>query len=233
VTAPDSPVAEELVPALGYVRGLRPRSRESAVIVHVTGAGPLRRLTEPGFATWRRRHLTEGATVTDSAVAVYRSVMPHSGHYVVGPDGRCVQTVPEELAAQHVGAAGHQQYHRALWAAAYDWWTARWPGLQSPLALAGARLWEGGTCNGGSIGVELAWPYDLARTPPTDAQWSTLRRLIRSVCDRRAIPCDVTHVLGHSDAHPASRTARGQPWDPPPWWSPARVAELLHVPAWS
>lgn len=245
--APDHEGAE-VVASLGYRRGaLGPRREHGGIILHVTGSGPLRRLTERRFARWRRRYL-ERETVLDAAVAVYRTITKNCPQYVAGMrDGEpvIVQVAPESRAARHVGSYRGRQYKRADWAdrAHYrgkrvdvEWWPERWGGLPSPLDFGGGSIWGPDlSVNRGSHGIEFAWPFDDERTEPPDALLQRVAELVEDICNRRAIQKDVYHVVGHSDIHPAARTSRGEPWDPPPEVldGPAAVARMMGWPLWS
>lgn len=235
---PDSPFASGLVLSRGYLEDRYDARRQyGATVTHVTGRGPLRRLTEERFARWRRRHLPESTPISLGLCAahIYASVMDAGPHYVVGPEGDSYQTCPEHLAAWHVGRKGSSIYARTDWPdERTDWWLDRWEpfGYGSPLDLADGDLWgvkAPYSANEGSIGIELAWPYDASGTPPTDAQWRSWARLVRDIHQRREIPLEPTHVVGHSDAHPRSRTRRSDPWDPPPWFNPSAVCYWLGI----
>ena len=222
---PDTPYASRLVPGLGYRTGaLHPRLGPTrSVVVHTTGAGILARFAREGAAKG-------DATPHDTAVRVYATIMPDSGHYVVGALGECTQVVPEYAVARHVGAAKSRAYYlpRERWLTpAVEWWPVRWPGLASPVELAGGMLWEGGSCNAGAVGIEVVPPLSGARDAWSAECWATLARLVADVCARRHVPLDREHVVTHSDAHPISRSAKGAPWDPPPsqWaWERMRAA---------
>lgn len=223
-----------LSPGLGYRRGiLPPRSGPArAIVVHTTGGGIL--------ARYRREGAAKGdATPHDTAVRVYTRIMPASGHYVVGQASEVVQVVPETHVAHHVGGAGSGPYARARWGSAeHDWWRERWPGLASPRDLAGGLLWAPGVasvgkpaaagCNANTIGIEVVPPLAGATRPWSDECWAALAALVADVAERHAIPLEREYVITHSDAHPLSRTARGQPWDvAPSQWTWERMAAEL------
>lgn len=227
--APCSPVAASLVPGLGYRQGLLERRAQPpvGVVVHTTGAGILARFAREG-------HEKGDATSHDTAVRVYATIMPDSGHYVVGALGECTQVVPEYAVARHVGSAKSRAYYlpRERWLTpVMAWWHERWPDHHSPLELAGGLFWRGGSCNRSTIGIEVVPPLSGARDAWSAECWATLARLVSDVCARHGIPVDREHVVTHSDAHPLSRTARGSPWDPPPsQWTWARMAAALAPP---
>ena len=238
----DTPLVTRVVESLGYRRDQYEERREyGAVTSHVCGAGILRRYDEGWRPSWAG--LDESSTLLDVAAAVYASIMDASGHYLVY-ETDVVQLVPEGLAAWHVGSRDAEQYRRRDWMApAYYggekvdvmWWLDRHTGIRSPLELAGGRLWgEELSANRGSAGIEIVWPHDEARTPPSDTTMATWAALVRDICERREIPLDLYHAaLTHSDAHPAARSAGGEAWDPPPSvLTPARAAELLGIPLW-
>jgi hypothetical protein len=197
-----------------------------AVVVHTTGGGILARFRREGRAKGDR-------TPHDTAVRVYRHIMPQSGHYVVGQRGECVQVVPEGLCAWHVGGAGSAPYWREHWRTpATAWWVQRWPDLDSPRELAGGRLWDPyiigpsigarvkaplswgkGSANAWSVGIEVVPPESGAADEWSPECWATVRALVRDVCARNGIPCEREYVICHSDAHPLARSVKGQPWD--------------------
>lgn len=215
----DSPVATEHRIGLLVAQG-KARKRTAppvAIVIHTTGGGPVKRVVSDTYATWRARWPAAAVSPFEAACWVFTAASPASGHYVVGQAGECVQVVPEDLIAWHVGAKDAERYSLPLsgWCAPdLRWWPERWPGLSSPVELAGGRLWRGGSCNGASIGIEVAPSVDDPTGPWSDACWRTLVALVSEICLRREIPCMRTHVVTHSDAHPYARTARGRPWDP-------------------
>jgi len=222
----DSPIATRFVAGLGFRRGLcdeRPMP-PAATVFHTTGSGPISRFIREG----KRKG---DDSPFETAVRIYATIMQDSAHYVVGQLGQCVQVVPEALSARHVGGSGNAVYARprARWmTAGLRWWGERWPELESPHALAGGLLWRDGSCNRSSIGVEVVPPLAGARGPWSPECWATLARLTLDIADRHGIPVDREHVVTHSDAHPASRSARGAPWDPgPAAWSWERMRSAI------
>lgn len=215
---PQSPLASSYVPMLGVKRGLYvPRTRSTAIVVHTTGIGPLARLQSLRFALWRHKH-PEIQTALEAALWIYSNAHNAGGHYLVSGDtGEVVQTAPEELAVWQVGKRNVARYRRAWRSPRYEWWFKRWPGLKSPLELACGRLWEDGSCNAGSIGIEV-----VPRASGASDRWSPqaeskLATLVEDIASRHGIRPSESTVLSHSDAHPLSRTSsRGAPWDPGP-----------------
>lgn len=236
---PDSELVTAVVPARGWERGkFGPRREYGATVTHITGAGPLKRMTEDRFARWRRRHIADEECITlgGAAALIYATVMDAAAHYVVGPDADIYQTAPEDCAAWHVGRKGSRVYEKTHWLdERTEWWMDRWEvyGYASPLDLAEGRLWGPGpySANGGGVGAEMVWPYDRARTPPTDRQWQAWAMLIRDIHRRRGIPLTVEHTVTHSDAHPRARTRAGAPWDLPPWWNHSTASHWLGIKA--
>jgi hypothetical protein len=234
-TLPDSHVAKVFRPGLGWAQGkLLPRvGAPVATVVHTTGGGIIARFEREGRAKGDR-------TPHDTAVRVYGTIMPESGHYVIGQRGECTQLVPEDSCAWHVGGRGSDAYWRDNWQTKTTaWWAARWPDLDSPRELAGGRLWSPyivpptlaqrirrplswgrGSANAGTYGLEIVPPVDSPTGPWSPDCWRTLARLVLDIHARRSMPLTREHVISHSDAHPIARsTARG-PWDPSPsQWS--------------
>src|SRR5574342_1411882 len=151
---PDSSVASEYRPALAIKHNdVRPRPAPVAIVIHDTGPGPALRVNpkldrELHFQRWRVMWPTR-RTSFGAAAWVYEVASPYCGHYLVGQGGECIQLVPEDLAAMHVGSsrAGGYRLPAFAWAKTeHAWWRERWRGLSSPRALAGGKLWSGGSC---------------------------------------------------------------------------------------
>lgn len=202
----------------------------AAIVVHTTGAGLIRRYNrESRWSESKQRrvysrtfgHLGTPIRPTDTALRVYSQLMDAGPHFVVGQDGRLVQTCPLDLSAWHVGRAKSWAYtakNTISSSPKYNWWRERWPTLQSPRELAGRKLWTGGQCNPNVVGIEVVPPVDDPRgIGPWSARcWLALTKLFRELHSKLDIPLDRYHVVGHADAHPHSRTAKGLPWDPTP-----------------
>ena len=218
-------------PGLGYRTGkLSQRSAPvQGVIVHTTGGGILSRFAREGAAKG-------DASPFDTAVRVYTRIMSASGHYVIGQGGEVTQVVPEDVVAHHVGSAKSRPYltgdtwHAARLADRYAWWHERWPGLASPRDLAGGHMWDGGSCNGVTLGIEVVPPLEGAGKPWSRACWASLAEVIADATHRHSVPLERDRIVTHSDAHPLSRTTpRGQPWDTvPAQWSWERFLDALH-----
>lgn len=227
---PDSQSIPRLVvrPGLGWKRRkLQQYSRGSfsAVIVHTTGLGVVRKSERWGVDPFA------------AAIRVYSTQMDAGGHYLVGQMGQVAQLVPESVVAWHVGASGSAAYQRAGWydGSQYEWWRRRWPQYQSPMELAHGNLWARGpstgkpSCNANTVGIEVVPPPDNG---PWSLQcWTRLGALVMDICERRGITASLETVLTHSDAHPRKRTSRGRPWDPGPvQWSYQRFAAAVGLP---
>lgn len=233
----NSSLVTRVSPSLGHKRGRYGRRREyAAIVVHVTGSGPLGRYEGGWRPDWAG--LDEDSSLLEVALAIYGGVTESAPHYLVH-EQEIVQLGPEGAAAWHVWHGNTAQYDGPhWWEQARDrkgehvdcvWWLDRWAELRSPMDLARGRLWGAErSANRGSVGVELLYPYDAERTTPTAQTWATLAALVQDVSQRRAID----HVLAHSDAHPAERTSGGEPWDPPPWFDRATARQLLGRPLW-
>lgn len=234
-----SPLALRARPlGLGYTRGKLAEATvaPSAVVVHTTGAGPVRRATERRYAAWRGRWGIAEGDALQAAVVLYTRIMDASGHYVIGQDGTIVQVVPESHCAWHVGGSGSRAYFtrgsKALAGPRYAWWRARWPGYETPRDLGGGHLWDPydrspglevtvrsglaiGSANANSIGIEVVPPTSHPLAPWSEAAWEALVTLTLDILGRHRIPLERDRVISHSDAHPLSRTtAAGVPWDP-------------------
>lgn len=246
---PDSAVAQAVVPGKGHTSGSYiPRSGPvRAIIIHTTGAGPAKRLTDPAFATWRSRNPAAARSTFLAALWVYENMVP-GPHYVVGQAGECVQTAPEAECAWHVGSAQGRLYRRAAGAWVTKdtaWWLTRWVGLQSPRELAGGHLWDpytapfglrgiqariaarwaagGGSVNANTLGIEVAPDPDKPSGPWSPAALETLDALVLDLAKRHDVPLAREYIIGHSDANPLARSARNEGWDPNPrqWTFPA------------
>lgn len=238
MNSPDSDLTTRVADSLGHRRGQYGRRREyGCIVLHITGSGVLDRYDRGWRPTWAG--LTEDSTLLEIAIAIYQGITQAAPHYLVY-GGEVVQLCPEGLAAWHVGAAASAQYDAPnWWADARDregngvdvqWWMAEWPDLHSPFDIAAGRLWGSErSANRGGCAVELLWPHNQRRDPPSDVTWETAQALIRDIAERRA----VQDLVSHSDAHPATRTANGRGWDPPPELFDRVVAKrLLGQPAW-
>lgn len=235
---PDSPLASRYSPSLGVRRGAyQERLRPAAAnVIHTTGWGP------------NRRHLADPErfpTPMDAAIHIYGRLMKAGPHYVVDQVGEIVQTCPENLCAWHVGGRGGRRYRRRRWQSRDTrWWSAAWPGLDSPRDLAGGRLWTpyssptsprialasmAGSVNANTYGIEVIPPLTGRRDEWSDLCWESLTLLVSDLCCRREIPRTSEHNIRHSDAHPQARSKRNAPWDTPPaQWSWQRFEmELL------
>ena len=208
-----SAVASEFVKSLGFRQNkYGPRRSYSAVVIHTTGAGPIKR--------WQREKGTSRAQPTPFDTAVrrtYHQIMVYGPHYVVGQDtGQCIQVCPEQLAAWHVGSKYSKRYRSGDWMRQrYDWWSQRFDESTSPYDLADGMLWHSGSCNMNTIGIEVVPPTDDLRAPWSDTCKDRLTLLVSDICDRRGIPRDREHILSHSECNPMARTTdRGDPWDP-------------------
>lgn len=220
VFGPDSSIVPVAAPGRGYKRGkYQPRRSYSAIVVHTTGRGILKKAKR-----W-------GVSPIEAAARVYGAQMDAGAHYVIcGLTGAAIQTCPEELAAWHVGSKGSKPYGRPNWARStwwkrtrgkkVEWWSNRWPGFQSPHELAYGELWAPNakgrpSCNANTIGIEV---IPNAKHPSgvwTNAAWIKLIQLCQDIRWRRSIHFRRETILSHSDAHPLARTARNRPWDPP------------------
>lgn len=220
---PESIVADEYIESYGSKKGkYGPRGGVNAIIVHTTGAGPVRR---------HKADPKKFPTPFDAAVWIYTKIYAPGPHYVVGQNGECVQVCKEELAAWHVGSSQAAQYKnpKGQWTKTCKWWLDRWEpaGFKSPLELpcwgpvpdnspaSVKRLARAGTVNAWTIGIEVVPPLNTNDPWSASAQ-NTLWDLVDDIAARHSLPVDRTHVLTHSDAHPLHRTnGRGRPWDPP------------------
>lgn len=207
-------------------RYLKRRSPVAAVVVHTTGAGPLR--------VAKRRNMRP----LDAAVWIYQNRTDAGPHFVVDQQGDVVQTCPLDLCAWGVGSRGAAAYLNRDWGdGRHVWWRARFPGLASPLELAGGDLWtpykpaanwrerlrrayRAGrrlSCNANVVHVEVVPPEGAPR-----GQWSRLAEervadLVERLASVHRFPLVRTRVLSHAEAHPLARTTkRGLPWDPWP-----------------
>lgn len=212
--------------ALGLRQGKYKKRRRpvAGVVVHTTGAGP-----------WNRWHGNPSKFTTPGAAAVhvYQHISPYSGHYVVdGETGGITQTAPENVVALHVGSAGGFKYRWPNWdkLEGMGWWAYRWPELRGPRALLGGKAWAPRP-NEVTVGIEVSPPVDGPRAEWPAACWASLSWLCNGLADRYSIPRNRYFFVGHSDIHPLSRTAKGQPWDPNPrQWKPGAAMCRLFYP---
>jgi len=167
---------------------------------------------------------------------------PFFGHYLVAPNGDVVQLADEGHAALHTAALS-RRYERPDWAewarplhasrlpaselvagwarhgrdpsVVFDWWWARWPGLDSPLDLLGGDRYV----NRRSVGVDLLPAPDGTCTPE---RITAALELCADICARRSIDATPARVVCHEDLDPLRRGTRvnargviiGTGWDP-------------------
>ena len=233
-------------------RGLKRGKYESrqledihAIVVHTTGAGLIRRYNRESRWSASKQTRVYGRTLppaalpptgirpVDTALRVYSQLMDAGPHFVVDQDGNVFQTCPLHYAAWHVGRSKSWAYwakNTVSRSPKYNWWRERWPTIDSPSQIAKGKLWLGNQCNRNTVGIEVVPPVDDPRgIGPWSMQcWLALTRLFRALSSNLDIPLDRWHIVGHADAHPHSRTAKGLPWDPTPsQMSPAQLERWL------
>lgn len=197
-----------------------------AVIIHTTGAGIIRR--------WQRQGEKFGESDPfDTALRVYHKLMDAGPHFVIGQAGQVAQTCPLDFAAWHVGKKDSRPYWLKNTVPGHKWWHDRWGhSFKSPAEMADGLLWAGGECNPNVVGIEVVPEIDdprgvkyAWRQPAYDA----IRKLCNALAEEcRGLQLRPDTVIGHADAHPLSRTARGAPWDPTPLqWSPEVVKVMF------
>lgn len=223
----DSRICHTIYPSYGVAKGKYvERNSYSAIVVHTTGYGPVRR---------HKENPQKYESPLEAALDIYRK-MPYGPHYVIGQEGDVVQMCPENLAAWHVGGSKGWRYKRRWATRRYSWWLDRWRGLESPRQLAGGKLWSPypssslqgaskyfrqvywrsrhGSVNANTIGIEIVPPESNPRGEWAPPVWQALTRLCRDIHRRRGIPLERSYVLTHSDCSPIGRTTRtGEPWD--------------------
>lgn len=84
----------------------------------------------------------------------------------------------------------------------FDWWIRRWPGRQSPLALA-----TGASPNRNSVGIELLSPITRGPRIYSQSQYEQLALVIVHTCRRLGLKIGPETVVAHSDANPLRRIA--------------------------
>lgn len=91
----------------------------------------------------------------------------------------------------------------------YDYFRARWPGLDVPINFA-----VDPDPNNYSIGIEtLGFGAKSADADVyTDAMYKTLEQLVADLSDKYAIPLEKGWIIGHEDVNPIGRFG----WDPAP-----------------
>lgn len=250
--APDARLAGLIVvPSRGFRENtyLERPDRATAIAIHTTGSGPLRR-----FANARERVKYGYTDPFDAGCRIYRDVMDAGPHYVSGQLGQRAQVCPEHLAAWHVGSRGSAPYTapNGEWAkpGEHDWWFERWGryGITSPFELANGTLWEARlskpfrmgirtgfskfSCNDNTIGWEVVPDIQRPRGPWSNKCWEGLVEGVLEVAGRNEIPISPLHIGTHSDFHPLARSARNQGWDPAPsQWSWKRFADVAGIAA--
>lgn len=190
------------------------------IIVHHTGVGLI--------ARWKREvKVKPSRQPLDTAINLYRNVLPVSPHWVIDQNGEFAQVCDEAYAAHHTGTAGHQMYRKSVPA----YWSNRWKpfGVNSPYDLLGGLLWATGSANNSTVGIEIVPNPKNATGPWSEECLTTLRHMAFAIAERHGFPCDALHVVGHYDAHPLKRQKdSGAPWDP--WevqFNPTLASALL------
>lgn len=203
-----------VVPGIEYRRSLasatgknrKRKGKPLCIVVHYTGAGVHSRWLKQGPKFGEKDPF-------DTAVRIYQKISPASAHYVIGQDGQCVCTTYEDEVASHVGSAGYGRYDGRRWREDAPWWPKKWPELSSPKDLASGLLWASGSVNEVSVGIEIAPSKEHARPIFSDEANAKLMEVCKDICSRYGIMYDKYHIVAHCDAHPISRTAKGESWD--------------------
>lgn len=184
-----------------------------AIVIHTTGLGVIGRYQRD----------KKDPSPFHTAIRVYEYLMREGPHYVIGQgQDQIAQVCDESLAAWHVGSKGHLQYRSSRWInPTVAWWGKRWAPLLSPRDLADGKLWEKGSVNRVSIGIEVVPDESDPRGPWSAHAWASIEKLARDLASRYGIPWLRDHVITHSDCHPLARSSKGKPWDPnPAQWTP-------------
>lgn len=153
---------------------------------------------------------------------VYNFAMEASPHYLVDQTGRIEAINPIDLSAWHTGSSQWRRYRnkwqwgpKGKYSKAWAWWTARFPGLASPLELP---PWRNKSPNARTIGVEVIPPEGHPTRAWSPEVWRALK-VIHTMCTDRV--GDLLPWYTHSELAPIGRTRpSGLPWDP-------------HIPQWS
>lgn len=181
-------------PSYGYSSGkYKPRKKPpSCIVVHETGPGPERRINMPGVKD-----------LVDAACLIYAKYAGNNGpHYVVGKN-RVAQTCPENYVAFHTGSSKRLLYKTPLWKTERtEWWRQQWAG--NPLQLDKGRVWEGGSVNNNSIGIECVGVDYHDR----------LVAFLNSIRNAYAEHGQILTVFGHCDVDPLSRSGKNGRYDP-------------------
>lgn len=120
-----------------------------------------------------------------------------SVHYVIHRDGEIECLIPEDRVAWHAGRgefAGDEKYTNSMnhYAIGIELVAI---GSESDMADY-LHSWEYRALDGDMIGF-------------TDAQYESLDALVRDICERRGIPRDRDHVIGHED-YSSTKTDPGE-----------------------
>lgn len=197
-------------PDLAPDRRRPPAEITGGVIIHTTGYGP-------GLQRIEAKHGADEAAIGAAFAAFQANNLQYKPHKLVDRTGQLWQLVPLAYRAHHTSGQHRTKYAQPGWAQRFStrtcdlsWWAKRWPNLRGPLDLPCWAPHPHGP-NG------RTWAVDLLAPRPgqtwTDAQYTTLARVVAHVGRLLGHPLDPLHVLDHSSACPIDRSNGGGPWD--------------------
>ncbi len=175
-------------------------SKINSIIIHTTGYGA-------GLKRIKNNNNTVDK-IGEAYAKRMANVLKYKGHFLIDHTGKIWQFLPVTEVAWHTGSGKRKLLQSEK---LYEWWTERWPDLKNPISLP---VWKGSP-NVNSVGIDLLAHGNGAITSAyTQAQYKSLAKLIKSLCDNLEIPLERKYILGHEDVDPISRGSKKGGWDP-------------------
>ena len=194
--------ADELFPSKTDKGQRRSLAKINSIIIHTTGYGAgLKRIKEHN----------EGDLATIGSVYAKRmaGILKYKGHFLVDHVGVAYHLIPLGEVAWHTGSSKRRKLKTEK---LYGWWSRRWKNLDNPTKLPS---WKGNSPNKVSVGIDLLAHGNGAITEGyTDAQYESLAKLVKALCEDLDIPMEREYIVGHEDVDPLSRGNRVKGWDP-------------------
>tara|TARA_Y100000310_G_scaffold300835_1_gene336817 strand:+ start:1594 stop:2367 length:774 start_codon:yes stop_codon:yes gene_type:complete len=194
--------ADKLLPSKTDKGQKRSLSKINSIIVHTTGYGVgLKRIKERN----------EGDLVAIGSVYAKRmaGILKYKGHFLIDHVGVIYHLIPLGEVAWHTGSGIRKKLKTEK---PRGWWARRWKNLDNPTKLPS---WKENSPNKVSVGIDLLAHGNGAIVKGyTDAQYESLARLVKALCEDLDIPVEREYIVGHEDVDPISRGNKKAGWDP-------------------
>lgn len=184
-------------------RGNERETKEiNSIIIHTTGYGAgLKRIVE--------KHGDDLAQIGLSYAHRMASILKYKGHFLIDHIGVIYQFLPVSEVGWHTGSSKKRLLRSQK---PKDWWKARWPDFEKPIDLPS---WKTNSPNYNSVGIDLlAHGSGAISDTYTKAQYDSLIKLIKALCEDLEIPIERKFIVGHEDVDPISRSNKRGGWDP-------------------